>query len=614
MKIKFMQNKYVKIALYFYTAVFPLILFIALENLNPAAHAGLLNEWPPSRRAFALGIFIIFVLALTAYSIIGSVFWSYVAVSGVFLVLLIINYFRLQVTGGVLVPSDIFLAGAAAGFAGSVSLRPSLGLFLGILILVIIHIPLYFVEKKLPFKWRIIALPFLAAGIFFFLMGDFAATRILPAAHLTEGTVTGRYRDRGFILGFYAELVSGRQVPQVTNQTTIFDPIQPSYEVPQTPNVIVILSEAFMDPNVFDNITFSQNPVQNFHRLSENSISGDVLVPVFGGGTVNTEMEFLLGTPHLFFGSRFYVPAEMPERYFSREILTAMPWLFRENGYLTVGLHPFYSTFFNRNRLYPLIGFDEFITLEDMPNAPRKGEFVSDEYFTDRIIEQLLHAESINTPLFLFGITMQNHWGFDPMKYGTLDLDVMSASPYLSEVELQRINSYLQGIYDADKQLGRLTDFLENHSTPTIVVFLGDHLPILGLHSDRVFETLGFVNHQEDFNWDLNDHINIFHTPYLVWANYEVDQAKWGNISTFFLGARMLELAGIRLNRYYTYLLRGANYFSGITNEIYINSAGEFGYGWANRENLHVRDMEALWYANILGGDNFHHSLRELAP
>ena len=609
----FLQNKYVKIALYFYTVVFPLLLFVMLERLNPAASAGLFT-WPPSRRVFMLAFGLLLLLAIAAYSIIGNVLGAYAAVSGGLLVLYIINYFRLAVTGGVFVPTDIFLARAAAEVADVGVIRPSLSLILGILLVILIHVPLYFVKIKIPFKWRIIALPLVVLFALFFLRGSFAANHVLPAANLIDGTVTDRYRDRGFLLGFYAELVSGRRVPQITNETTIFDPIlpPPAQQAPINPNVIVIMSESFMDPNILENITFSQNPVSNFHRLAEEHISGNVVVPVFGGGTINTEFEFLLGTPHVFFGSRFYVPAETPQRYFTSEVLSAMPWLFRQNGYRTIGVHPFHGNFFNRNDLYPLIGFDYFYSLDHMPDAPVWGEFVSDAYFTDRIIEQILLAEQVNEPLFLFGISMQNHWEFEPMKYGTLDLAVMAESPYLSAYEIQRMNSFLQGIYDADKQLGRLVEFIESRNTPTILVFFGDHLPILGLHSDRIFESLGFVSHQEDFNWDLYDRANIFQTQYLVWANYEIPQDGWGTLSTFFLGARMLEASGIRLNRHFTYLLRGAGYFSGITNELYVGLDGAFDHGWMHRESPHVRDMEALWYAKMLGGDNFHRSLAEV--
>ena len=35
--------------------------------------------------------------------------------------------------------------------------------------------------------------------------------------------------------------------------------------------------------------------------------------------------------------------------------------------------------FFNRNKIYPLLGFDEFISAEKMKNAPIKGDYIVDD-------------------------------------------------------------------------------------------------------------------------------------------------------------------------------------------------------------------------------------------
>ena len=319
-----------------------------------------------------------------------------------------------------------------------------------------------------------------------------------------------------------------------------------------------------------------------------------------------------MGLPQLFYGSRFHIPPENIRRYFPREFPASLPWLFRENGYRTVGVHTFYGTFFNRNIVYPLIGFDYFIASEQMPDAAYRGPFISDEYFTDSIIRQILSAEEDGVPLFLFGISMQNHWDYDPMKYGTLELDVMSESPVLNERHTQYMNTFLQGIFDADKHLGRLIEFIETRYTPTIVVFFGDHLPILGVHADRIFEQLGFLSSQDDFSWDLHDRINVFHTPYLVWANYDIGFEDWGNMSTFFLGAQVARASGITLNRYFTYLLHSRQFFRGTTNYLHICVDGVYHYGWKFRDSEYILALEYLWHTIVFGEDYHRDRLAQL--
>ena len=601
------ESKNIRIALCGYVFIFPLLLFILLELLNPASSAGLFSGFP-NVPALLFSSVLISLVALVIYSLAGSVLFSYGVTSLIFVIGYIVNYIKLSVTGGVFVPSDIFLAGAAFQVADPGVVNISFALVFGIFLILLINVPLYLVNFKSRLVQRIGLLPAVIIIALVLFSGNFAVNRIFPVFGLERGTVSDRYRDRGMILGFYSEVVRARQPRQLGIGSSFFAQENGSAQTPADiiPNVIVIMSEAFMDPMLFDNITFSQYPVPNFRRLgsSQNGISGNVLVPVFGGGTISTEFEFLLGFPHVFFGSRFYIAAESPRGYFDREIFTSMPWMFRDNGYRTVGVHTFYGEFFNRNIIYPLIGFDDFISSEHMPYAVYKGCFISDEYFTDRIIEQIILAEEDGVPLFLFGISMQNHWGFDPYKYHTLDLDVMSQSPNLTDYQILYVNSFMQGIFDADKQLGRLTDFIESRGTPTIVVFFGDHLPILGLHADRIFEDLGFVSQQEDFNWTLEDRVNIFHTPYLVWANYDLGLDDWGNVSTFLLGAMVAEASGITLNRYFSYLLRSRAHFRGITNELYIDLDGGFHQGWQFRNQDYVLALESLWYAIMFGEDD----------
>ena len=606
------ENKVLRILLYCYVVIFPLLLFICLELLNPASSAGLFDGFP-NVPALLFSAALIALMALAIYSLTGSVFISYGITTLIFLTMYIVNYFKLAITGGVFVPLDIFLAGAAFQVTDPGVVRISRTLLFVIFAVFAINVPLFFISIKVRFAWRIGILPVVALIFLVFLSGNFAVNRILPVFELNRGTVSQRYRDRGLVLGFYTEAVRARRPRQIEIGLSFFQLSQPAQIADGVlPNVIVIMSEAFMDPTVFDNLSFSQYPIPNFRQISEQGTSGNVMVPAFGGGTINTEMEFLMGLPHLFYGSRFHVPPENLRRYFPHEFPTSLPWLFRENGYRTVGVHTFYGTFFNRNTIYPLIGFDDFIASEQMPYALYKGPFISDEYFTDRIIEQILQAESDDVPLFLFGISMQNHWEFDPLKYYTLNLDVMSESPVLSERHIHHVNSFMQGIFDADKQLGRLVNFIYNRDTPTIVVFFGDHLPILGTHADRIFEQLGFLTSQDDFSWDLQDRVNVFHTPYLVWANYDIELGDWGNLSTYFLGAQVARASGITINRYYAYLLQSREYFRGLTNYLYICVDGQYHYGWQFREQEYILALESLWQSIVFGEGYYRNRLAQL--
>jgi hypothetical protein len=374
------------------------------------------------------------------------------------------------------------------------------------------------------------------------------------------------------------------------------------------------MSESFMDPTTVSNVAFSRDPIPNFRRLAEGNLSGNVLVPVVGGGTANVELEFLLTSPHVFYGSRLFTPFDNANRFFDRELRTSVPWMFKENGYRTVAVHPFQERFYRRNVIYPMLGFEQYIAEEQMPDAWKKGQFISDAYFTDVIINQIKQAEDDGTPLFLFGISMQNHWDYEPTKYGGADWQpsVTATSQYLSRRDIGVFNSYLQGIFDADVQLGRLAEFLDTLDTPTILVFFGDHLPIMGMHDNRVWEQLGWITHQYCHSWTLEDKIKLFHTPYLVWANYEREQDDWGDMSTFMLSARVAQLSGIPLNRYVTYVLNAGQFFRGITEELYLDIHGNVHSASEHRNKPHILAFEAMFQAMKFDDDDFSRSLTDM--
>ena len=613
-----------RVAALVYACIYPLFLFLLLELMNPASKDGLfLVPWQNAGTVVYTAA-MIFLVSVIAYSLMGSVFFAYAFTTFVLVLAYTANHFKIMVTGGVFVPSDFMLARAAIQVMDTNNIVVERTLLAVMFFVLLFFLPLYFAKLKMKLRQRLVLLPastLLFAVVFVF---GFFANLGHGALGLTNVRAIDRYRDNGFVLGFFSELAGiGNPVfaDIPTYEITAAFSRNPSHErvfagnplsacEPVNPNVIVIMSESFFNPNVLPNITFSQNPVPNFHRLGKEHLSGRVIVPSLGGGTANTEFEFLAGSPHVFFGNRWYVAFENVGRYFSRNISSALPWLFRENGYRTVGVHTFYGTFFNRDRIYPRLGFDLFVSSEDMPNASYKGRFISDEYFTNRLIEQIVLAEEAGEPLFLFGISMQNHWPFYEGKFD--EHHVLSESPYLSHGELGIVNSFLQGIFDADKQLGRLIDFIETRDTPTIVVFFGDHLPILGTHEQGIFEALGFLGRQEEWFWELGDLEAAFSTSYLVWTNFPHEQECFGTVSTFMLGALTAQMSGINLNRYFMYLLGASESIRALSNELFLARGGEMDYGFLNRSNREVLLLESLWEHKMFGRGEFARSLSEV--
>src|SRR5699024_1341938 len=85
--------------------------------------------------------------------------------------------------------------------------------------------------------------------------------------------------------------------------------------------------------------------------------------------------------------------------------------------YSAIGIHPFYKYTYRRYQIYPLLGIDNFYSIDDFPNAKLLRYFISDEESFKKVIE--IQQLNNNNPNFIFNVTIQNHGGYS----GKADLD-----------------------------------------------------------------------------------------------------------------------------------------------------------------------------------------------
>ena len=154
-----------------------------------------------------------------------------------------------------------------------------------------------------------------------------------------------------------------------------------SYEtadVPErTPNIIVIMNEAFSDPAVLGQFSTNEDYMPFVHSLldgAEDTVSGLLNVSVKGGNTANTEFEYLTGSSMAFlpYGSIPY------QQYIKDETPSMASWL-SDFGYRTVAMHPYRAAGWDRNKVYPLMGFDEMYFEEFYEDSALVRKYVSDE-------------------------------------------------------------------------------------------------------------------------------------------------------------------------------------------------------------------------------------------
>lgn len=293
------------------------------------------------------------------------------------------------------------------------------------------------------------------------------------------------------------------------------------------PSVVAVMNETFSDLSIFDGMHAGYDGPQYFKSMSDCVSRGKFYTSVNGGGTTNTEFEFLTGASMANFG-----PGVYPYTVYNLTQTENLARFFSDLGYSTLAMHPQLGTNWNRVNAYRDLGFDDFLTYEDFAGADTLRGHVTDRATYDKVLEAL---ESNPEPQFIFDVTMQNHSGYET---GLLDEDDMIRLDMDGQSD-QLIDEYVTVIRHSDEDLEYFVNRLRELDRPVILVFFGDHQPYM---------TLGYND-----NWypDEDEAVHarrVYQTDYIVWANYDVagnDQvSEYSDISASFLASEFLQKIG----------------------------------------------------------------------
>ena len=304
------------------------------------------------------------------------------------------------------------------------------------------------------------------------------------------------------------------------------------------PNVIVIMSEAFWDINKMG-LKLKENPVPYFESLRNESIYGELYVPVVGGGTANTEFEVMTGMTVKNFSNDWFMayPNEMKMPF------PSLASIYRTQGYKSIALHPYMSWYYNRYDVYKNFGFDDFISLEYLGETDKFGSYTKDEFTFNKLLDLI---ETTEEPLFNYTVTMQNHGPYGDARFTdserTLPL-VDSLSPDANYF----INNYIQGINYSDQALEMFIENLRNIDEPTMVVLFGDHLPMLG-NDYLAYRDSGYIG--DETSEALQEDLRIMSVPFIAWRNYSDESIKMSVMNASYLTPKIIEWSGAEIPDY----------------------------------------------------------------
>jgi len=347
------------------------------------------------------------------------------------------------------------------------------------------------------------------------------------------------YAHNGFTMAFILNIPMATVfAPKGYSAATMAAIEPPAQYIPvsfdeRRPDIIMVMSESFWDPMRLPGVAFSADPIPTVRAEQ----SGHVFSPEFGGMTANVEFEALTG-----FSKAFLPSGSVPYQQYIRHPLPSLPRFFKDHGYATRAIHPYRQWFWNRRSVYENLGFDRFMSEENLPPLKKRGLLAADAALTDEIIRE---ADSMEDPFFFFVVSLQGHGPYEANRYPDSTLGVQTTA---GEETRQIVRTYAQGAMDADAGLAHLIDWASKRERETILVFFGDHLPPLG----PAYVDTGFMTDRVASRVAPPDDMLLQHeTPLVLWSNRHGPRRNTGTISPAFLPLQILEMAGMQ-HPYYT--------------------------------------------------------------
>ena len=286
----------------------------------------------------------------------------------------------------------------------------------------------------------------------------------------------------------------------------------------QAPNIIMLQLESFFDPTHMIDLEFSEDPVPNFRKLKEQFSSGYLKVPSVGAGTANTEFEVISGMNLEFFGA-----GEYPYKTILRKTTAeSINYDLKDLGYSTHAIHNNKGTFYTRQKVFKMLGFDTFTSIEYMNiEETTPLGWAKDKYLTKSIVDALKSTEGQD---YIYTISVQGHGD-----YPTTPVENHSKITVSGLDDTERLTSFeyfTNEIYEMDQFIAELIQALSLINEDIILVMYGDHLPTLGI---------------EDAELSNGD---IFETEYVIWNNFGLEKQD-ADIEAYQLGSHILNQLGI---------------------------------------------------------------------
>ena len=359
-------------------------------------------------------------------------------------------------------------------------------------------------------------------------------------------------------------------------------------DVSTLPSIIVIMNETYSDISRYSAVDDSYTGPQAIASLADEALlSGDVYVSALGGGTCNSEFEFLTGSSMGLLGAGVY-----PYMFYNLSGVDNVASYLGSLGYTTSAVHPAEASNWRRDRIYTQLGFDEFYDITSFEDAETRRELVTDAATYDFVLDLL---ENSNGPQFIFDVTIANHSGYDT---GEIPEDGYVEVSVDGELD-DEVSEYVSCITYSDAEFLAFIEELEELDRPVVVCMFGDHQPSF---ADRLAEASYGVS-VEDMTLEQTQ--ERYTTPFIIWTNSDELREAYGtgtttNMSLNYLASNLLEAAGLSLDDQFSYLASVQEEIPAINLNGYQDSDSVWHYlGEESDASEAYNDLATVQYDNL---------------
>ncbi|WP_337588924.1 LTA synthase family protein [Gorillibacterium massiliense] len=234
------------------------------------------------------------------------------------------------------------------------------------------------------------------------------------------------------------------------------------FGVAQGKNLLIIQVEALQNFPI-NLVVNGQEITPNLNKLTKEGLYFPHVFQQIGQGNTS-DAEFMSNTSIYPTGT-----VAMSTGFGNRDI-PSLPKVMAGHEYTTMTFHVNDVTFWDRNKLYPALGFEKYFDKPNFENDHFNALGASDDELYKVAIQKLTDLQNANQPFYAQFVTLSSHHPFKiPENYQTLNLP--------DSLKGKQLGDYLQAVHYTDEALGRAIQKMKDNGLwdNTVVAIYGDH-------------------------------------------------------------------------------------------------------------------------------------------